>query len=129
MVGVAAAKRQQGQLLGPALAAHAGGVLQPAARRPAYTLQHRPAATTSHHITSLPPPAPLQDAEDFEAKRSRRGGGGGDKGAPAWASARADAKRGAAAAALAQELDEDDAFAVGGRCWDGAESRAGLGWG
>jgi hypothetical protein len=57
----------------------------------------------------------LQDTEAFEAKRSR-GGRGGE---PAWASERAVAKRDAEQAKRAQqggadELDEDDAFAVGG---------------
>ena len=61
-----------------------------------------------------PPPFSWQDTEAFEAKR-RRGGRGGE---PAWASARAGAKRSAEEAKHAQqggadELDEDDAFAVG----------------
>ena len=53
-----------------------------------------------------------QDAEAFEAKRARREGGG----APAWASARVEAKK-AAAAAAENELDEDDAFEVGDPAW------------
>ena len=67
------------------------------------------------HLPSPPCPLPLQDTEAFEAKRSR-GGRGGE---PAWASERAGAKRSAEEAKRAQqggadELDEDDAFAVGG---------------
>ncbi len=50
-------------------------------------------------------PLALQDAEHFEAKRARREGGA----APAWASARVEAKR-AQQAQQPNELDEDDAF-------------------
>lgn len=58
-----------------------------------------------------PLPRHLQDAEAFEAKRSRgRGERGGE---PAWASARVAAKRSAEdQARLQSEIDEDDAFAV-----------------
>lgn len=60
----------------------------------------------------VPAGLPPQDAEAFEAKRSR---GRGEGGAPAWASARVEAKRTAEEAArLRDEIDEDDAFAVGG---------------
>lgn len=49
-----------------------------------------------------------QDAEQFEAKRARREGA-----APAWASARVEAKKSQQqAAAPPNELDEDDAFEV-----------------
>lgn len=69
------------------------------------------------HQTSIPRafqhhhPTLTQDAESFEAKRSRgRGERGGE---PAWASARVAAKRGAEEQArLQSEIDEDDAFAV-----------------
>ena len=60
---------------------------------------------------------PAQDAEAYEAKRSRGGrGGGGD---PAWASSRAAAKRSAEEQQLPPqgELDDDDAFAVSDVCW------------
>lgn len=54
--------------------------------------------------------ARAEDAEAFEAKRSR---GRGEGGAPAWASARVEAKRTAEEAArLRDEIDEDDAFAL-----------------
>ncbi|KAL4438007.1 hypothetical protein ABPG77_004228 [Micractinium sp. CCAP 211/92] len=54
--------------------------------------------------------ARAEDAEAFEAKRSR---GRGEGGQPAWASARVTAKRSAEEATrLQDEVDEDDAFAL-----------------
>ncbi|KAL4425618.1 hypothetical protein ABPG75_009634 [Micractinium tetrahymenae] len=54
--------------------------------------------------------ARAEDAEAFEAKRSR---GRGEGGQPAWASSRVTAKRSAEEAArLQDEIDEDDAFAL-----------------